>query len=67
MRGCSGCINFFKFKRHPQGGGMCDVYDWNVSADSKPKDCKYFSPIPYNRTQEKMVVTQHVLYENDSN
>lgn len=55
-RGCSGCINFCKF--HPpvsnvNHGGMCDVYDWNVKADSKPKECKYFDPFPYDRHKQK--------------
>ena len=61
MKGCSGCINFLKFKPptstfNINHGGMCDVYDWNVKADSKPKKCKYFNPIPYDRNKQKMAL-----------
>jgi hypothetical protein len=53
--GCSSCINFVKFKHNPYNhGGMCDVYDWNVKSDSKPKDCKYFNPFPYERNKQKI-------------
>ena len=66
MKGCSGCVNFCKF--HPptsnvNHGGMCDVYDWNVKADSKPKDCRHFNPVPYDRTIQKQIDKQEAALE----
>jgi len=62
-RGCSGCINFLKFKppvSNINHGGMCDVYDWNVKADSKPKECKHFNPIPYDRLKQKIELRKNI-------